>query len=92
MNIYRDIDTVSKLSGQPTYKESSSQKKLKRQWDGPFVVRKCVAPSVYLLQGKKKTIIDHRDRLKPCKLEEDDLPRWAKKVVAHCRELPCVSQ
>ena len=67
------------------YKQSPSQKKLEKPWDGPFIVIKCVSPPVYLLQGKKKTIIIHRDRLKPCKLE-DDLPRWAKKVVAHCRE------
>ena len=51
------------------------------------MVIKCVSPSVYLLQGKKKTIIVHRDRLKPGSLETDGLPRWAKKVVAHCREL-----
>ena len=69
-----------------TYKQSPSHKKLERPWEGPFIVRKCVSPSEYLLQGKKKTIIAHRDRLKPCLLEENDLPRWARKVVAHCRE------
>ena len=79
-NMYKRGDLVY------MYKESSSQKKLKRHWDGPFVVIKCVSPSAYLLQGKKKTIIVHRDRLKPCTLEENDLPMWAKKVVAHCRE------
>ena len=68
------------------YKHSPSLRKLERRWDGPFVVIKYVSPSVYLLQEKKKTIIVHRDRLKPCKLEENDLPRWARKVVAHCRE------
>ena len=79
-NMYKRGDLVY------MYKESSSQKKLKRHWDGPFVVVKCVSPSAYHLQGKKRTIIVHRDRLKPCTLEENDLPIWAKKVVAHCRE------
>ena len=69
------------------YKQSPSRKKLEKPWDGPFIVMKCVSPSVYLLQGKKKTIIVHRDRLKPGSLETDDLPRWAKKTVARCREL-----
>ena len=80
-NMYKRGDLVY------MYKLSPSRKKLERRWDGPFVVIKCVSPSVYLLQGKKKTIIVHRDRLKPCKLEENDLPKWARKVVAHCREL-----
>ena len=80
-NMYKRGDLVY------MYKLSPSQKKLERQWDGPFVVIKCVSPSAYLLTGKKKTIIVDRDRLKPCtKLEENDLPRWARKVVAHCRE------
>ena len=68
------------------YKQRPSRKKLERQWDGPFIVIKCVSPSAYLLQGKKKTIIVHRDHLKPCSLVKDDLPRWARKVSAHCRE------
>ena len=69
-----------------TYKQSPSRKKLERPWEGPVIVRKCVSPSEYLLQGKKKTIIVHRDQLKPCLLKENDLPKWARKVVAHCRE------
>ena len=78
-NMYKRGDLVY------IYKQSQSHKKLERPWEGPFIVRKCVSPSEYLLQGKKKTIIVHRDRLKPCLLEENDLPRWARKVVAHCR-------
>ena len=72
--------------GDLVYKRNPSQKKLERPWDGPFIVLKCVSPSVYLIKGKRKTTIVHHDRLKPCSLEKNDLPKWARKIVAQCKE------
>ena len=81
----RDYDSrIKEYEYKPSdlvYKRHPSPKKMERPWDGPFVVVKMVSPSVYLIQGKRKTTVVHHDRLKPCNMAQEDLPVWVKKVV-----------
>ena len=79
----RIVETVYKR-GDVVYKKCAPVKKLEKIWDGPYIVLKILSPSVYLIQGRKKTLVTHHDRLKRCLIIKEELPRWARKVVSDC--------
>ena len=66
------------------YKKCSPLKKLDKPWDGPYIILKILSPSVYLIQGHKKTHVTHHDKLKPHGIETEELPKWAWKIVKNC--------
>ena len=47
--------------------------KLRPPWTGPFLVISARAP-IYRLRGRKKSMVVHHDRLKPCK--DSTFPLW----------------
>ena len=79
----RMVEHVYK-KGDVVYKKCAPLKKLDKPWDGPYIILKMLSPSVYLIQGRRKTYVTHHDRLKPCGIETGELPKWAKKVVKNC--------
>ena len=64
--------------GDLVYKKEGAGKKLDPKYIGPFIITKCLSPSVYKLQGKKITLIVHHDRLK--KYTAEKIPAWVVKI------------
>ena len=69
-NVYQRGDLV--------YKKEGAGKKLDPKYVGPFIVIKCLSPSVYKVQGKRVTMIVHHDRLKMYGAEK--IPSWVVKI------------
>ncbi|VDH95774.1 Hypothetical predicted protein [Mytilus galloprovincialis] len=51
-------------------------KKLRSPWQGPYLVIKVISPVLYRIQKRKKALVVHHDKLKPC--EDKVLPKWLK--------------
>ena len=79
----RMVEHVYK-KGDVVYKKCAPLKKLDKPWNGPYIILKMLSPSVYLIQGRRKTHVTHHDRLKPCGIGTGELPKWAKKIVKNC--------
>ena len=69
--------------GDVVYKREGFGKKLDTKYKGPYIILKCLSPSVYEILGKKEKLVIHHDRLK--KYETDRLPAWVKKVKKNLR-------
>ena len=79
----RVVENVYK-TGDVVYKKCAPGKKLERLWDGPFIILKLLSPSVYLIQGRRKTLVTHHDGLKRCLMMKEDLPKWAQRIIKNC--------
>ncbi|CAG2185743.1 unnamed protein product [Mytilus edulis] len=64
--VYR-IDSATKVG---------ESKKLRSPWQGPYLVIKVISPVLYRIQKRKKALVVHHDKLKPC--EDRVLPKWLK--------------
>ena len=84
----RDYDSriveIIYISGDVVYKKFVPAKKLEKSFNGPYIILKMLPPSVYLIQGRRKTLVTHHGRLKRCLMMKEELPRWARKVVTEC--------
>ena len=56
------------------YKKEGAGRKLDEKYTGPYIIVKCLSPSVYKIQGKKLALVVHYDWLK--KYESVTLPAW----------------
>ena len=73
----RIVENVYNI-GDLVYKKEGAGKKLDPKYIGPFIITKCLSPSVYKLHGKKITLIVHHDRLK--KYTAEKIPAWVVKI------------
>ncbi|VDI68082.1 Hypothetical predicted protein [Mytilus galloprovincialis] len=65
--VYR-IDSATKVG---------ESKKLRSPWQGPYLVHQShISPVLYRIQKRKKALVVHHDKLKPC--EDKVLPKWLK--------------
>lgn len=64
--------------GDIVYKREGTAKKFEEKYKGPYIILKCLSPSVYQVQGKKLTLVVHHDRLK--KFESEKIPSWLRKI------------
>ena len=69
--------------GDVVYKREGFGKKLDTKYKGPYIIIKCLSPSVYEILGKKEKLVIHHDRLK--KYETDRLSAWVKKLKNNLR-------
>ena len=69
--------------GDVVYKREGFGKKLDTKYKGPYVIVKCLSPSVYEILGKREKLVIHHDRLK--KYEADKLPSWVQKLIKNLK-------
>ena len=51
--------------------------KLKPVYEGPYLVTKTLSPILYQIEGRRKNVIMHHDRLRPC--EDREIPIWMRR-------------
>jgi transposase InsO family protein len=64
-----DLVYANKLS-----RKKGMSPKLQPVWEGPFIVRKKFGPVLYEIQGKRKSLVIHHDRLKL--YQSESVPGW----------------
>ena len=52
--------------------------KLKPIWKGPYLVIKVISPVLFRIKGRKREIVVHHDRLKPCL--DRSIPMWMRRL------------
>ena len=70
--------------GDVVYKKEGAGRKLDEKYTRPYIIVKCLSPSVYKIQGKKLALVVHHDRLK--KYESVTLPAWIIKIRKNLKE------
>ena len=55
--------------------------KLKPIWKGPYIVIKVISPVLFRINGHKREVVVHHDRLKPCM--DRSIPMWMRRL-RHC--------
>lgn len=53
-------------------------KKLRSPWKGPYLIIKVLSPVLYRIRQRKKEMVSHHDKLKPC--EDRNIPFWIKRL------------
>jgi len=53
-------------------------KKLRSPWKGPYLIVKVLSPVLYRIRQRKKEMVSHHDKLKPC--EDRNIPFWIKRL------------
>ena len=72
--------------GDVVFKKCAPLKNLDKPWDGPYIILKMLSPSVYLIQGRRKTHVTYHDRLKPRGIQTGELPKSTQKIVQNVAE------
>ena len=62
------LDSASKVG---------QNKKLQPVYQGPYMVVECISPILYRIQKRKKQVVLHHDRLKPC--SDSIVPMWLRR-------------
>ena len=52
--------------------------KLKPIWNGPYLVIKVISPVLFRIKGRKREVVVHHDRLKPCM--DRSIPMWMRRL------------
>ena len=52
--------------------------KLKPIWNGPYLVIKVISPVLFRIKGRKREVVVHHDRLKPCL--DRSIPMWMRRL------------
>ena len=55
--------------------------KLKPIWKGPYLVIKVISPVLFRIKGRKREVVVHHDRFKPCM--DRSIPMWMHRL-RHC--------
>ena len=59
--------------------------KLKPIWKGPYLVIKVISPVLFRIKGRKREVVVHHDRLKPCM--DRSIPMWMRRLRHHVLDL-----
>ena len=85
-NVILTVELWNILTGRETSftRKKGAGKKLDAKYTGPYIIVKCLSPSVYKVQGKSLTFVVHHDRLKAYVSEK--LPSWILSIQKHLKE------